>query len=90
MLNLAPYILIYALILLANIIVKCMTSAYIDPRRQPKPVITGHSEPRYLTGSQKALNVFFRFKFATLLEFFLCAMINLKAVRIFASWFICG
>ena len=78
--NLATFIAIYALILLANIVVKMMSSAYDDPSRRGKLVVTGHSEPRYLSGSQKALNVFIRFKYATLLEFFLCAMINLKAV----------
>mmetsp|Transcript_5486 Transcript_5486/g.7332 ORF Transcript_5486/g.7332 Transcript_5486/m.7332 type:complete len:366 (-) Transcript_5486:1025-2122(-) len=79
LLNLAPYIAIYALILIANIVIKCMSAAYLDPNKRVRPVINGHSEPRLLTGSQKALNVFCRFKFATLLEFFICALINLKA-----------
>ena len=50
--NLATFIAIYALILLANIVVKMMSSAYDDdPSRRGKPVVNGHSEPRYLSGS---------------------------------------
>ena len=82
LINLAPYITIYVLILIANVVKKCMSQAYLDPTKKGKAMITGHSEPRILTGSQKFLNILFRFKFVTLLEFFMCAMINLKAVSI--------
>ena len=79
LLNLAPIIAIYTLLLLAQIIVKCMSSPYSDPNKVPRPMINGHSEARTLTASQKALNVLFRFQNTMLLEFFICTLINMKA-----------
>lgn len=67
------------LLLIAQIVTICMSSPYSDPLKMPRPVITGHSEARTLTASQKALNVLFRFQMAMLLEIFICALINMKA-----------
>ena len=49
-------------------------------------MINGRTEVRHLNSWQKAMNGFFRFKYATFLEFFICILINLHGVSNFATF----
>ena len=77
-LNLAALIALFVLTSWCIIFAKCMDCSYL--KSEKKPVPNGREMARNLTYSQLALNCFFRLVMLTLLEFFICILINLKAV----------
>jgi len=81
LLNLTPLVALYLLLFLVSLISKCAEKASIaDDEKKPKQMINGRNFVRQLTASQKVLNAFFRFKYMTLLEFFIAIFINLRGV----------
>jgi len=79
-LNLAALIALFVLTSWFIIFAKCMDCSYL--KSEKKPVPNGREMARNLTYGQLALNCFFRLVMLTFLEFFLCILINLKAVSI--------
>ncbi len=78
MLNLAAIIALFVLTIVFIFIAECMDCSYLNS--QKKPVPNGREMARNLTYGQKAFNCFFRLIMLTFLEFFICILINLKAV----------
>ena len=77
-LNLAALIALFVLTSWCIIFAKCMDCSYL--KSEKKPVPNGREMARNLTYGQLALNCFFRLVMLTFLEFFICILINLKAV----------
>ena len=79
LLNLAPFVFLFLLFVLAQLVAKCADCTYVRiVLKKPQP--NGRSLSRSMTMTQKTLNGLVRLLVVTQTEFFICLFINFKAV----------
>lgn len=78
LLNLAVFVAFFVIMILANATALCLDCGHGTSKSKAVP--NGRTHVPIMSSSQKALNAFFRLILFTFFEFFVCILINFKAV----------
>lgn len=78
LLNLAIFCTMFLLMILLNAFAKCLDCSYAASKGNVIP--NGRTHVPRMTASQKAMNASFRLILFTFFEFFICILVNFKAV----------